>query len=342
MTGDTAPCLLCGGRSSSHLVSGYDRIHPEEKDFEYSRCDSCGLVFLNPLPTPEEIPSFYPREYVPHQLSRVRNKTGFLNRFAVRNYYGAESLHRSSVLRRFVRWFSSRIMRDLCEAHGACRLLDVGCGSGGLMERHRDLGWTVCGIELSPNACEACRSRGLEVHPGTVLDAPLAGRQFDVILLSHVIEHVLDPVGLLRKMREFIAPGGRIILRTPNIHGIGFLMYHSCWSALEAPRHVVLFSPRTLSLLAKRAGFTVRRLKTRSEANMLCESRHYAKTQGERLPDGLEARRALLEFSNQSRRKYKLYRKAASPMTQLLALAGRGDTMEAELLCDPGASLDYS
>lgn len=327
---ETVVCLLCGQRDCSYLVTGYDRVHPREQDYRYFRCRSCGLVFLHPLPALDEIPGFYPIEYQPHQMAPARNKKGWINRFAVRYYYGRESLRRSRALRALLRVFSSRIMADLCEAHGECRLLDVGCGAGGLMERHRELGWTVFGIEFSPAASAACRARGLEVHQGTVFDAPLAGKEFDVILLSHVIEHLPDPVGALCQVRECLAPGGKIILKTPNVDGIGFSLYRSCWFPLEAPRHLILFNPDTMRLLAKTASLEVFRIRTRAETNMLCESRHYARTQGYQLPQGLAARRQILERSG-PQRKYRAYRKLMSPIAKVFAWVGRGDTMEAVL-----------
>jgi SAM-dependent methyltransferase len=221
-------------------------------------------------------------------------------------------------------------MRDIRPPHGANRLLDVGCGSGSLLARYQALGWSVRGVEMNARACAACRERGLQVHQGTVFDAPLKPRQFDVILLNHVIEHVLDPIAVLARAGEFLAPGGRLIVVTPNIDGIGFSLYGSCWYPLDAPRHVVLFSPRTMRRLGDEAALVTRRVETQSAPRMLSESRHYAETQGRQLPPGVERRAEILRLSALAKKPHKGFRKLVTPLTAAFALFGRGDIMEAE------------
>ncbi|MFQ5931489.1 MAG: class I SAM-dependent methyltransferase, partial [Nitrospiraceae bacterium] len=235
-TESSGRCLLCGSTDFSPLVTGYDRMQARDEDYVYSRCASCGLVVLTPLPKSEEIPGLYPEHYSPHVGWRERERNKLINRLAIKYFYGVDSLSRSRLLRGMFRALSGRVMKGIREPHGANRLLDVGCGSGNLLARYKALGWNVRGIETSPRACAACRKRGLEVHQGTVFDAPFAQRQFDLILLSHVIEHLLDPIGVLKRVAEFLAPGGKLIVTTPNIHGIGFSMYGSCWYPLDAPR----------------------------------------------------------------------------------------------------------
>jgi SAM-dependent methyltransferase len=225
-------------------------------------------------------------------------------------------------------------MNGIREPHGANRLLDVGCGSGQLLEVYRTLGWRVCGIEPSPSACAACREKELHVHQGTVFDAPFHAQQFDMILLSHVIEHVLDPVAVLRRVAEFLAPQGRIIVTTPNMRGIGFSIYGSCWFPLDAPRHLFLFDLHTIRVLAKRAGLTVSRAVTQSSPRTLCESRHYSRTQGQQLPGSLAGRQALLLESARRRKPSRVYRDMVSPLTYFFSLFGKGDILEAELRAD--------
>ena len=315
-------------------MTGYDRAHARDEDYPYFMCDGCGLVSLYPLPAPEKLADFYPEDYASHTIPQSWDQRRLLRRLAIRYFYGTQSLHQPRAMRALWRVFSGRVMRDLCEPSGANRLLDVGCGTGGLMEKHRRLGWTVYGIEPSSRACAVCRSIGLEVHQGSVFDASLESRQFDVILLNHVIEHFPDPILALRQLTRFLAPGGKVVVRTPNIRGIGFTMYRSCWRALEAPRHLFLFDPCTIRLLADRAGLTARKVTTRPEAKMLCESRHYARTQGQRLPAGLAVRESLVSRRTAETEWDRLYRKIVSPLALLLSFFGRGDTLLAELSLD--------
>jgi SAM-dependent methyltransferase len=336
MTEQTVPCLLCGGTTAHLLVTGYDRMEARAEDYRYVRCAGCGLVSLAPRPTPDEIPGFYPDDYYARINSSEWKLDKPVNRFAMRYFYGVDSVSRSRLLRALLRALSGRILNGIREPHGANRLLDVGCGSGQMLAVYRALGWRAVGIEISPRACAACRDKGLDVHEGTVFDAPLSTQQFDMILLSHVIEHVLDPVAVLKRVADLLAPGGKIILTTPNVRGIGFSLYGSCWHALDAPRHVFLFDPQTLHRLGEKAGLVTRQLRTQPSPTMLCESRHYAATQGAQLPNGMERRRAILGDSARRKRPGKLYRELIAPVTFLAALWERGDVLEAEFAAAGG------
>ena len=325
------PCVLCGGTEFRFVVTGYDRMQARDEDFDYVRCIGCGLGTLAPLPTAEQILELYPENYLSNINARTRDLDKAVNRLAIKYLYGVDSVSRWRVMRAVFRALSGRILNGIHEPHGSNRLLDVGCGSGQLLEVYRTLGWHVCGIEISPPACAACREKALEVHQGTVFDAPFHVQQFDMILLSHVIEHVRDPVAVLKRVAEFLAPEGRIIITTPNLHGIGFSIYGSCWFHLDAPRHLFLFDPRTIRLLAASAGLTVVRAVTQSSPRSLCESRHYSRNQGQQMPDDLASRQALLLASARRRRPDRIYRDLVSPFAYLSSLVGRGDILEAEL-----------
>lgn len=330
MVDTRVPCLLCGSTESTPVVIGYDRMEPRDAEYVYRRCASCGLVVQSPLPKPEEIPSLYPAHYAPHVGKHKPLRSKLVNRLAIRYLYGVDRVTHSWLLRRVFRMLSGQIMRGTREPHGRNRLLDIGCGSGNLLAQYRELGWTVRGIEINERACAVCRDRGLDVHQGTIFDAPFESHQFDMIFLNHVIEHVLDPVGVMRRAVELLDPVGKLVVITPNMRGIGFRLYGSCWYPLDAPRHLVLFDPDTLRRLGGKVGLVTHAVVTHSMPRMLCESRHYAATQGEVLPKGFEARRELLQTSAKSKSRYRAFRKLVSPLTLLCAVIGRGDIMEAE------------
>ncbi|HEY2934638.1 MAG TPA: class I SAM-dependent methyltransferase [Acidobacteriota bacterium] len=322
-------CLLCGSNDWQWLVTGFDRLQATDADYEYCRCKRCGLVSLQTPVACDAIGNLYPPDYPPHQPSGNGIPKSRVTRLAIRHYYSPESSTGSRLLRSIFKLLSSRIMRDVCEPRGPCRLLDLGCGSGDLMARHQALGWEVFGIDHDARACAACRARGLAVHEGTIFDAP-QGEKFDVVLISHLIEHVRDPVIVLRAAAKFLADQGRIVLRTPNIQSAAFKLYGSCWFALDAPRHVHLFTPHTIRRLAERAGLVVCRLKTYFDPMIYCNSRHYSLTQGRRLPRPIEERKVLLSASNRHHKKHRVFRQLTFPLASL-SLLGKGDLLEVEL-----------
>ncbi len=327
-----AACFLCGGGDWRFVVVGYDRRVARDGDYRYFRCAGCGLVGLGPLPAEEEIKAFYPDDYPAHRPSDERRRhEKAVNRIAIRHFYATTSVGGPALVRGVFRLLSGRILREIHEPIGANRLLDLGCGSGALLDRYRDLGWSVFGIDPSPRAVAVCRARGLDVHEGTLFDAPVGHRQFDLVVMSHTIEHVSDPLALLRRAGEILSPAGRILVTTPNAGSPGLRAYGSCWFSLDAPRHLHLFDPRALRLLAAKAGLAVARLETRADPEVHVESRHYLRTQGRELAASLEERRAVIEASLRARKQRPRVGRLLSVPLAIFALAGRGDILEVEL-----------
>jgi SAM-dependent methyltransferase len=312
------------------VVVGYDRWFARAGDYTYRRCGGCGLIALDPLPATDEIAGFYPPAYYAHLEGPPRNLDKPINRLALRYYYGTGSAGRSRLLRWIFAALSGRILAGVLPPWGDNRLLDVGCGTGALLDLYRRLGWEVAGIDRSPDAVAAARGRGLPVHLGDVFDASF-GARFDIVLLSHVIEHVRDPVAVLARAATFLAPGGRIVIRTPNARSLGFAWYRSCWFALEAPRHLYLFAPSTLPRLAQLAGLVPVRIATRGDPTTLSYSRHYVLTQGHVLPAGLPAREDLLRDAPARLVVDRRHRNCVTPLSWVAARLGRGEALDAEL-----------
>ncbi len=328
----TAPCPLCDSAKAEPLVVGYDRMNPLERDFPYVTCEECGLVRLDPMPTEDEIPSFYPDDYGPHMGASKVKPDKWINKMARRYYYGTDSVNRSGFMRFLFKLLSKRVMPTIRPPRGQNRLLDIGCASGDQLVKYRDLGWTVKGIEISPNACKIARGKGLEVHQGVAYDAEYEPGSFDMIILSHVIEHVLEPDRFLRRCAEFLAPNGLLVLSTPCIRSLGFSLYRSCWFPLDAPRHLILFDLQTIRMLGEKAGLKPDRIVTHAEPRLLCDSRHYLHSQGDELPAEFEKRRQIVEASMANKEEYKLFRKLIGPFASINAMFGRGEVMEADFV----------
>src|SRR5262249_14249516 len=142
------------------------------------------------------------------------------------------------------------------------RVLDVGCGSGVLLARMQALGWQVEGIEVDPDGVNAARARGVQVRLGTLEQQKFIDNYFEAVHSAHVIEHVFDPLSLLRECYRILKPGGTLIVLTPNIASLGHKNFGYAWLNLDPPRHLVLFSVKTLGQAAKLAGFNIQRLDT--------------------------------------------------------------------------------
>jgi SAM-dependent methyltransferase len=201
-----------------------------------SRCASCGLGFLDShVPEPGEEAAYDEEFYTSHKKVKVP----------------AEGIRECLPKVRFVRKYRT-----------AGRLLDVGCGLGYFLAAAAWEGFTVCGMEASGWATEYIRKEfGFPVWPADLEALPSGGDPIDVCTMWQVIEHVPDPLALLRKMRDLLKVGGVLIMETRNHRGFDAKMLKERWGGWSLPYHLWHFDPVSFRLLSEKAGFRVLRLK---------------------------------------------------------------------------------
>jgi 2-polyprenyl-3-methyl-5-hydroxy-6-metoxy-1,4-benzoquinol methylase len=215
-------CPLCLADRSKLIFLRRDFAHPvSEEDFRVVRCRVCGLVYLNPRPTEEEIHSYYPEEFYQPQLD-------------------AEQLLREKEHQLFLKY---EYVKNIPPG----RLLDIGCMKGEFLYFMQQHGWEVHGIEFStkpPNVF------GLDIHYGDLFSARYAAHSFDLITLWAVLEHVYYPRKMLTEACRLLKPGGRVVLLVTNFHSLpARLMRHD-----DIPRHTTLFTKRTLGKMLRICG----------------------------------------------------------------------------------------
>ena len=140
------------------------------------------------------------------------------------------------------------------------RLLDVGCGKGVFLQRMHKLGWSVTGIDFDAKAIENAKKThgdGLTFMNTNLAGARFPNDSFDAVAMSHVIEHVPDPVALLIEVRRILKKDGRLVITTPNIRSFGHEKFQDCWAGLDVPRHLQIFSLPALQACAQKAGFNI-------------------------------------------------------------------------------------
>jgi SAM-dependent methyltransferase len=126
------------------------------------------------------------------------------------------------------------------------------------MSAFKQAGYDTVGIEPDA-AARGLANRIGEVFEGTAeaLPAAIGGRKFDVVLLSHVLEHCIDPAAALSNVKSLLAPGGTAILEVPNNAALGFQMYGPGWFFADIPRHLQFFTENSLMRALGQAGLHV-------------------------------------------------------------------------------------
>lgn len=256
------PCFLCGSAGADPLWTTCDRALGVAGIYTVVRCRECGFLYQRPRVSDEKLAECYPDHYprhqepsprVPFKGSRRRISAARFALSAGLGYRGFVDGRVSFITRLRGRLLLRRLRWDCPPWVGQGRYLDVGCGSGAALGVARALGWQVAGIEMDRAAAEKARQFTNEIYVGDVLAAPFAPGRFDVVTALHVLEHVPDPVRLVRRMVEWLAPGGLLIIEVPNAAGLGARLFQEAWVGLELPRHLSHFSPETLHRVIERA-----------------------------------------------------------------------------------------
>jgi SAM-dependent methyltransferase len=249
----SSPCPLCGAASATLYDRLHDELYATPGEWRLSRCSvrSCGLVFLDPKPDETEMARAYERYHTHDEGTgepAAKETHGYARNAAHRLNM---TLLRATGVSREKRRVRHAYLGDLAPG----TLLEVGCGSGWRLAELRRLGWDVVGQEVD----EAAAARAREGHGLTVVVGPLErlglpSAGFDAVILNHVIEHISEPVSLLRECWRLVTPGGRLVCVTPNVDGLGRRIFGARWRGLEPPRHLHVFSRRTLGIVARSAG----------------------------------------------------------------------------------------
>ena len=236
---EEVPCPLCGSDNRETVLSAKDYLCGVAGLFAIRKCKDCDMCYLSPAPRPEDLHKIYPDIY---HKSFIDQRPAWIK----------ERLH-------FIRTVSP-----------AGRLLEVGCSAGHFLDKAKAAGYDVFGIELDTAAGGYAKDHyGLKVEIGSVTDINLPESFFNLIILFDVFEHLNRPAACLEKLMSALAPGGHLVIRVPNFASYETRMFKENWYPLDLPRHLMHFSPDTLSKMLSRAGFSLLQINYEVEPEIL-------------------------------------------------------------------------
>ena len=235
-------CPACGSPELAFHMEVEDYSVSHEK-FSLQLCLTCELVFTNPRPEILEIGRYYQSaEYISH----TNSKAGWMNKV----YQIARKKAISGKL---------SMVNSLC--NNEISLLDYGCGTGEFLAAAKKRGWKCAGIEPDEGARKkAIENYGWNVHAPEKLN-DIAGGQFAIITLWHVLEHVHHLRETVKQFRRIIRSDGALVIAVPNRTALDADMYGSFWAAYDVPRHLYHFSKKPVMQLMQTAGFSCETIK---------------------------------------------------------------------------------
>jgi 2-polyprenyl-3-methyl-5-hydroxy-6-metoxy-1,4-benzoquinol methylase len=260
-------CYLCGSVGKEIYSNLFDRLYGAKGYWNFYKCTNsdCKFIWLNPMPIEEDIWKAYKTYYTHTSLNsgllpfmRPLEK-GYLNiKFG---YYSDSITLFQKLLGSILFLFpteKAEVDFSIMYLHSQVggNLLDIGCGNGWFIKNMQSLKWDVTGIDFDPEAIKYCKSQGLNVSLGSLHSQKYPDTFFNVITINHVIEHIHDPLSLLKECYRILKKGGILIIETPNTNSwLHKYIYKEYWLNLDPPRHLLLFNPQNLKKLVNNAGF---------------------------------------------------------------------------------------
>ncbi|MBS1272485.1 MAG: Ubiquinone biosynthesis O-methyltransferase [Candidatus Marinimicrobia bacterium] len=220
---ETIDCPVCSSKNYRKWRTVRDRFDViPGQEFTIVNCEDCGFRFLNPRPDIESIGIFYEPEGYDPFLS-TKDKVSL-----------TDSMY--SMVRTFSLWRKRLLIEDFRRSGS---LLDVGCGTGEFVRYMQDFQWEVAGVEPAERAREFVASHGIQVTESL---GKTPDNQYDVVTLWHVIEHLHDLEGAVKKLAALTKSGGYLVLAMPNMESYDAKRYQENWVALDTPRHLYHFA----------------------------------------------------------------------------------------------------
>ncbi|HTX46324.1 MAG TPA: class I SAM-dependent methyltransferase [Solirubrobacteraceae bacterium] len=223
----TRPCPACGGRLRFWRSVPASDPALGSRSFELLRCSACGTA----VTVDDAVVDLH--------------ETGA---------YGGGSPRLSYAALPVLRRFDARRLSVLGAPVGA-RLLDVGAGRGRFVLSARAAGYDAFGIEPSARGVSAAALIGAPVEHSSVADASISEGSVDAVTLWHVLEHLDDPGSALLRIRDWLRPGGALLVGMPNLDSWQARIGGSRWYHLDVPRHRVHFTVAGIRALLERSGF---------------------------------------------------------------------------------------
>lgn len=223
-------CPLCSGPPGT--------CRADFGEYQVVECAGCGQLSTFPFPSAETLRALYDTGYYSGPAAaRFRSRA-------------AESVVR------FFRWRRAVMLRRRMHGVRGRRILDIGCGRGDTLAWLQRWGADVHGTQVSTTAAQVARDLVGDTHifVGELADAAYPDASFDCVTLWHVLEHVPEPLALMKEIRRVLRPGGLLYVEVPNAGGWAARRFRHHWLAYDVPKHLFHFSPETLQALAGKAG----------------------------------------------------------------------------------------
>lgn len=221
-------CVICDG-------VGFEKLFIKQ-NYQVVKCRSCNFTFINPIPNRNQLEAYY---------KNFNYKSGYLN----------ETIIRQDSKQTLIG------LKKLGFKDGL--LFDAGCGAGFFLDEARKAGYKVQGIDVSKGAINYAKNMlKLNVINADLLNCKYINNSFRIITLIQVIEHLIDPKPILRKIYKLLEHSGILYIATPNINSYLSKTLQKDFNYMIPPEHIGFYSKETLSKILSNVGFKIVKINT--------------------------------------------------------------------------------
>ena len=247
-------CKICGAHGPHQAYRAREMMFGLREEFRYFECIACACLQIQVIP--DDIERFYPRDYYAFNTSPELNAGRFYRAVLLRAKDRYAVFGHGILGRLLFQRAPEYDLRSLMRLHpqSTSNILDVGCGSGKLLFRLREIGFkNLLGVD--PFIADDFSYRnGLQIRKRFLREMTGA---WDIVMFHHAFEHMANPLETLVEVRRLLKPSGTCVIRIPKSDSYAWRHYRTDWVQLDAPRHFFLHSRASMDHLAHAAGMKI-------------------------------------------------------------------------------------
>lgn len=220
---ETENCKFCGSPNFIHVLT-------LEDNYYIVKCTNCDLARTEPEPA-----------------MNYNENSDYID-----SYLNNEVLFRS---------FFKPLVKLIKDFRKTGKVLDIGCSAGFFLDEALACGFDVEGIELNKKAAAYCINKGFKVNNCLLHECFFNDELFDIVVMSHVLEHIADLNGFLKEVYRIMAPSGLLVLSQPSFRSLITAILKEKWYGWVPKDHVWHFTPKTISMVLEQNSFNVKDIK---------------------------------------------------------------------------------
>ena len=247
-------CRICSNQENNTTYEAREMMLGIRDMHTYFKCGECGCLQIANVP--ENIQEYYPGDDY-YSYDQIKTETGLKKMLiTLRDRYAATGQGFIGKLLQMKMPHDKLPRLQQAGVNVQSRILDVGCGAGHLLHSLKECGFeNTLGIDPF-NAKKIEYSNGLTIEQKSIHEITEGG--WDLIMMNHSFEHVLDQHETLTQIKKLLSPSGVCMIRIPTVSSWAWDHYGVDWVQLDAPRHLFLHSQESMQFLADKVGFDLK------------------------------------------------------------------------------------